>query len=179
MPKTYVATPFQFIVVENDAAVNPTFPLTVIDALNKINSQPVGASLLTAISNAVIAPDPTNNFKVKIIRPAATATIGQPGIEGGSRAVAWNELDGRAGGAGCKAACYWNPNIFNTPNGARPAFIGLAHELIHCYHYTNGLAKSSYAEEEQFTVGLAPHAAVPICENTIRAEHGVPARTTY
>lgn len=178
MAKTLTATRYGFISVFNDDAVNPTFALTVSDALDKIASQPVGRQLLDAISNSPVGADPAGGFKVKILRPdGVKGTIGRPGEEGGSRAVAFNEADGR--GAGTRAACYWNPNIFNTPNGARPAFVGLAHELIHCYHYTNGLAKGSYDEEEKFTVGLAPYALSPITENAIRGEHNVATRTQY
>lgn len=179
MPKGITPTAYAGISVENDDAVNPYFRFTVEEALAQINRKPVGSQLIQAISKAPTTPDATHGFKVKILRPAVVGTIGKPGQEGGSRAVAFNELAGRQGGPGCKAACYWNPNIFNTPNGARPAFIGLAHELIHCYHYTNGLAKSTYDEEEQFTVGLADYADSPITENKIREEHGVVARTQY
>lgn len=178
----YIATPYPHIYIETDPTANPTYSMTVLDALNKIASKPVGRQLLDAITNGLVAPDVTHAFKVKIIRPNTTGTVGSPGVEGGSRAVAWNELSGRVGGAGCKAACYWNCNIFNTPNGARPAYIGLAHELIHCYHYVNGLAKGSYDEEEKFTVGLAPYADAAITENKIRAEQvadKIPQRDRY
>jgi len=42
-----------------------------------------------------------------------------------------------------------------------------------------GVMKQGYDDEEKFTVGLAPYDTAPITENTIRAEHGVPARTAY
>ena len=177
MPKTLTATPYPFISVFNDDAENPTFALTVIDALNKIASSPAGNQLLQGISNSLVGVDPDGGFKVKIVRAEGATTIGRPGEEGGSRAVAFNEQNGRASGS--RAACYWNPNIFVTPNGARPPFIGLAHELIHCYHYTNGLAKASYQDEEKFTVGLDNYAQDPITENRIREQHNVPVRTQY
>jgi hypothetical protein len=179
MAKTLTPTNTNFVMVFNDSTANQTFGLTVVEALTKIGSQPIGAALLQAIANAPVAADPAGNFKVKVIRPDTHATIGQPGMEGGSRAVAFNEADGRQGGAGSRAACYWNPNIYNTPNGSRPAFIGLAHELIHCYHYVNGLAKGSYDDEERFTVGLGPYMLAPITENRIRLEHDVPIRHQY
>lgn len=179
MPLTLSATGVAHIMIANDDAVNPSFRNTVVEALGRIaNGGPIGTALLNAIANAPVAADPAG-FKVKIMRPNVTATIGAPGLEGGSRAVAYNELDGRAGGAGTKAACYWNPNIYNTPGGARPAYIALAHELIHCYHYTNGLAQAGYQQEEEFTVGLGPHIMAAITENRIRLEHNVPIRHVY
>ena len=57
-----------------------------------------------------------------------------------------------------------------------------AHQLFWrqlCYHYTNGLAKGSYDDEEKFTVGLAPYDQSPITENGIRGEHNVATRTQY
>lgn len=187
MPITYSATPYNFIVVANDDVANPTFVATTLAALNTLNSQPIGLALLNAISNGIVAADAVNNFKVKIMRPAIRVTedgrqgviVGQPGMEGGSRAVAFNELDGRFGGGGTKAGCYWNPNIWNTPRGFRPAFIGLAHELIHCYHYVNALAKASYDDEEKFTVGLDPYSTAAITENRVRLDFNIPVRHEY
>lgn len=176
---TLTATGYTFIYVFNDDAKNPYFPLTVKEALNHISSQPVGQQLLTAISNSPVVPD-ASGFKVKIVRPNVAATIGTPGAEGGSRAVAFDEAAAKGGG-GSKAACYWNPNIVATPGGGgtRPAYIGLAHELVHCMHYVLGTAKNSYDDEEKFTVGLAPYDTVAVCENTIRAEHNIALRATY
>jgi hypothetical protein len=178
MAATLSATTFPFISVYNDDAKNPYFALTVQEALAKIDSKPVGRSLLAAIAAAPIAG--TGGFKVKIVRPDVVATIGTPGAEGGSRAVPFNETSARGGG-GCAAACYWNPNIYNTPSpaGQRPAYIGLAHELVHCMHSVMGTMKPGYDEEEKFTVGLAPYAGAAVCENTIRGEHGIAARTSY
>ena len=179
MASTLSATTFPFIHVYNDDTKNPYFALTVQEALAKIDSGPVGRQLLAAISGAAVAPG-TGGFKVKIVRPDVKATIGTPGAEGGSRAVPFNENSARGGG-GCVAACYWNPNIYNTPSpaGKRPAYIGLAHELVHCMHSVMGTMKPGYDEEEQFTVGLAAYSGVAICENTIRGDWGIAARTSY
>jgi hypothetical protein len=180
MPSKLSATTFPFICVYNDDEKNPYFHLTVQDALNKINSQPVGNSLLKTISGAKVVPG-NGGFKIKIVRPDVTATIGKPGAEGGNRALPFNELNARGDGGGCLVACYWNPNIYNTPGaaGARPAFVGLAHELIHCMHALLGTMKVSDDDEEKFTVGLAPYDDAAICENTIRAEHGINTRNAY
>ncbi|MFN3325465.1 MAG: M91 family zinc metallopeptidase [Bryobacteraceae bacterium] len=177
MPKTISTTKFPFIVIDNDDSVNPYFRLTVIEALDKIDSKPVGKALLKAISDSPI--DGSSGFKVKIVRGEGIADITKPGQEGGSRAVPFNEVAARGGG-GSKAACFWNPNIFYNPAaGTRPAYIGLAHELVHCMHSVLGTMKPGYDEEEKFTVGLDPYAGVAICENTIRGEHGLDLRDRY
>lgn len=177
MAKTTTTTKYPFIVVENDGDINPYFALTVIEALGFIGSKPVGKSLLDAISDSAV--DGSAGFKVKIVRGTGVADINKPGEEGGSRAVSFNETAAR-GGAGARAACYWNPNIFYNPAaGPRPPFIGLAHELVHCMHSVMGTMKPTYDSEEQWTVGLAPFADAAICENTIREEHGIVKRTRY
>jgi hypothetical protein len=153
--------------------------MTVQEALTKIAQGGVGAQLMAAISNANTAAD-QDGFKVKICRPNVKGTIGTPGAEGGSRAVPFSEAGARGGG-GSLVACYWNPNIYSTPSpaGQRPAFIGLAHELVHCMHSLDGTMKQGSDDEEKFTVGLAPYANTAICENTIRAENNLALRTSY
>lgn len=181
MPNTDYSTGYPFIVVSTDSAKNPTFHLTVIEALGKIDSKPTGHKLLKAISKSKVSTT-GRTFKVKIVRPDVTGVIGKPGEEGGSKAVAFNSLAAEDGG-GCASACYWNPNIYSVPAtsgaGVRPAFISLAHELIHCMHNAQGTKKHDYMDEENFTVGLDPYADEKICENTIRAEHGVVTRLSY
>ena len=180
MPKTLTATPFAFIFVFNDDEKNPAFPLIVIEALGEINKGVNGQALLQAIAHSLIAASP-DGFKVKIVRPELEkeekrlARPENPGTEGGSRAVAFNEHDAQSG-RGSLAACFWNPCVYNTPLGARPAFIGLAHELVHCLHYLRGTKKAGYDDEERYTVGLPPYNAEPITENTIRDDHHVPRR---
>ena len=84
MAKTTTQTPYPFIIIENDAGLNPYFPSTAVEALAMIAGKPVGKSLLDAISNSAI--DGSAGFKVKLIRGAGTtAQIGKPGEEGGSR----------------------------------------------------------------------------------------------
>ena len=91
MPLTEYSTGYPFIVVSNDGAINPTFHLTVKEALDKINSKPVGHKLLKAISNSKVTTTPARTFKVKIVRPNVTGDISKPGAEGGSRAAAFSE----------------------------------------------------------------------------------------
>lgn len=179
MAANFVDTPYPFIKVYNDDAINPYFPMTVIEALAKINSKPIGAKLLAGLSNSKVAPN-AEGWKVRIQRASASihVVVGNPGAEGGSKAAGSDESLAKSG-AGTRAYCVWNPNIFNTPNGERPAFIGLAHELVHCYHMVNGTMKHGYDNEEQFTVGIGSYEGEEITENAIRAEHNVPTRTQY
>ncbi len=159
--------------IENDGDINPYFPLTAWEALGVIASKPVGRALLDANI------DGSAGFKIKLVRGVGVREIDKPGEEGGSRAVSFNETAARGGG-GAKAERFWNPNIFYNPAaGARPASIGLAHELVHCLHSVTGTMKPGYDQEEQWTVGHAPFADTAICENTIREEHGIDRRTQH
>lgn len=74
-----------------------------------------------------------------------------------------------------------------------PAFIVLAHELIHAWHGVSGTMETEdtqgialpdgrvyeISREEAYTVGLGPYANTRISENAIRAEHQLPRRTRY
>lgn len=74
-----------------------------------------------------------------------------------------------------------------------PAFVVLAHELIHAWHGISGTMETrekqtittsnggtyELAREEAYTVGLGTYANTRISENAIRAEHRLPRRTHY
>jgi hypothetical protein len=152
--------------VDNRAAFVPL----VVKALSDINSTPCGQGLLRGIAAAKVAAS-RNGYRVAIYPPN--------GQKWTNLCKAGNELNGRAGGSGTTAAVVWNPNIISTPQGERKASVGLAHELIHAYHYTNGLAISDYVNEELFTVGLIPYAVSDYTENKIRVEHNLPPRENY
>ena len=59
----------------------------------------------------------------------------------------------------------------------RPAFIGLAHELVHAFRNARGDAVQDTQTEEYLTVGITP--TYTINENKIRSDHGINGRTTY
>jgi len=75
--------------------------------------------------------------------------------------------------------------------GDAPAFVFLAHELIHAYHDLHGDLPKNYDDndndgtgtgkdhEEARTIGLGPYADEEICENAIRKEHQLPRRTLF
>jgi hypothetical protein len=64
-----------------------------------------------------------------------------------------------------------------------PAWISLAHELIHAFHDISGNKYTDRVDgvqrEELYTTGLGPYANTRISEAAIRKEHGFPLRTHY
>ena len=82
----------------------------------------------------------------------------------------------------------WRASPGNPP---RPAFIALAHELVHASHYLQGSCyrgigddlkpdgDSGIMEEEMRTVGFGKYANESPSENAIRVEHGLPRRDSY
>lgn len=172
MPWTFTPSGFAFISVATKDGVDDAaaFVPVVVKALSDINSTPCGQGLLRGIATAKVTAS-GNGYKVVIYPFNAQKWT--------NLCRAGNELNGRAGGSGTTAAVVWNPNVTSTPLGERPAFVGLAHELIHAYHYTNGLAMSDPVKEEEFTVGLIPYATSDYTENKIRVEHNLPPRESY
>ena len=78
--------------------------------------------------------------------------------------------------------------MISTPDGNRPSWVGLAHELIHAYYNLKGKGLGSgklqnvnglVEKEELATVGIGPGPQRSITENKIRDEHGLLPRTTY
>lgn len=83
------------------------------------------------------------------------------------------------GDIGSPSMIRWNPGKYDSPDGHRPPFIGLAHELIHALRSLKG-ATAVYAEaDERAVTGLHPYPAGPITENAIRADHGIAPRSRY
>lgn len=87
-------------------------------------------------------------------------------------------------GLGEASQVFFNPTIKRS-DGPRPAFIGLAHELVHADRNQFGLAIDRQGvngihalKDELETVGLiqGPQQA---SENSIRDEHGIAPRTSY
>jgi Effector protein len=156
------------------------FPAIVKEALNKIASKPVGRSLLEDI--AALANKKKFGYTVAIMRPGGLSIVnnGQgPQWSSGSVAKRSNENDA-CNGAGTVSQLIWNANSLSTPSGARPPFIGLAHELVHCLYALKGEGYIATMEEENRTVGLGELAdARAHTENKIRAEHDIPLREVY
>jgi short subunit dehydrogenase-like uncharacterized protein len=81
---------------------------------------------------------------------------------------------------------FYNPTLTRS-DGARPSFIGLAHELVHAQRNQVGVAVLreggagfGAVRDELETVGLlgGPQQQTTT-ENLIREEHGIPLRLTY
>ena len=91
-------------------------------------------------------------------------------------------------GVGSVTAIKYNPNMIDTPDGSRPAWIALAHELIHAYYNIKGKGLPSgmvmnvngmVEKEEMATVGLGPGPHRSITENLIRTQANLTLRRTY
>jgi hypothetical protein len=169
--------------------------LDVVDAaLRTIGSRPMGRMLLLSIERDGPAPPPSVNGVKVTIRDAARY-YGQGNV---SRRT--NEADGcwqrsqgvSTEGPGTFTRIYWDPNITQTPDGVRPYWVGLAHELIHARRNLLGIGYlDDNRTEELHTVGLSLLGSAggvalndrgrwgPITENDIRAEHGVAPRMRY
>lgn len=172
-------TNFNFIKVRVDAIASPNFVALVNEALQAIYSMPVGQQLINTIINTGSAN--ADGFKVVITRPEMGVWKRDDGFTmfgNGNVATRFNE-DNACNGVGCLSGVFWNANSIETPEGPRPNYIGLAHELIHAMHNLQGQALPDTEDEENFTVGLGKFDAAPITENQIRKEHEVPLRTKY
>ncbi len=116
--------------------------------------------------------------------------------EPGSVTNASNEARASTPNHGSVSAIRWDPVHTSTPDGSRPPFIALAHELIHAWRnlcgnsylsagrgtlaakFTGGGEATKNADEMK-VVGLRGFEQEPITENRIRAEHGLPYRNSY
>ncbi len=182
MVLTVSDTPYADIKIKVDQAVSPMFGALVKDALAKIYSKPNGKILIDRIVNEG-AVNATIQAKVVIMRAASMEYGDIPNKnrrdwKGGSKAVRLSEAKA-SNGTGTGTAVYWNPNTIETPDGARPSFVALAHELCHALHNLNGNAIALLRSEEEWTVGLNAQLANGPNENQIRFEHGVSHRATY
>lgn len=173
------------IIIRTDPAKNPTFPLTVKEQLDLIASKPIGKKLLEKIS---ASKTPAKfGYKVAIMRADNTVDLTGDDAKwnGGNVCIRTSEAEA-CNGTGSTCAVKYNPNVFKTPDGERPPWIGLAHELCHALHNLDGTAIKNVAEEENKTVGLGDYAEgqskddkALITENKIRKEHKLKPRKNY
>ncbi|MCC7267369.1 MAG: hypothetical protein IT546_08515 [Caulobacteraceae bacterium] len=174
-----------------DPSVSVAFSILVVEALRTIYSKPNGKRLLDEFANHSKHAKSYLGNQVVLIQRAYSWIDGHKttGIfsdsskdaskglnwAAGSKCIRVDEAAASAGGTASKIL--WNPNVIATPDGARPAFVGLAHELIHAFRNARGEANSDTQTEEFLTVGITNTYAIN--ENMIRSEHGVPDRTSY
>ena len=199
------------------------FESEVKACLESIEAKPLGKRLLTEISakcqgtsqkrviieytsgNAMAVPmdDPNNAARQEIQLPAnmggqddlvrkliANANITVTGFT--APPPGFNRKDIVAGN-GASAVVTFNPDAKGSDG--RPAYVALAHELVHAHHYLHGscyrgLGNGMYdlldangntgmMEEEMRTVGFGRYASEELCENSIRGENGVALRKSY
>jgi len=162
------------------------FPTLVKKALADIAITAAGRKLLAGISQRVRYQK--FGYTVCIMRANMHYDEGcVTGWLGTNVAKRGNEKDATSGGHSVTAITY-NPNMINTPDGARPPWVGLAHELIHAYYNLKGKGRPSgkiinrngeVEQEEMATVGLGPGPHRSITENLIRQQANLPLRETY
>jgi len=171
------------IIRQRSANESGMFPTLVTEALAIIDSKPVGKKLLSQI--VALKGRAKFGYTVCIMRPANLSLIDTgdgtgPQWSGGSLAVRVSEANASDPTVGTPTAVTWNANVISTPDGSRPSFIALAHELIHALYNLKGEAFADTPMEEYCTVGLPPVANKrEITENKIRKEHNLPRRDAY
>jgi hypothetical protein len=197
-------TKWDGLIIRTRPGDSKAFARQVGDALNEIASKPAGAQLLQEIG----AHQGNDSFGYKVaITPQASekrqTLFRRPRTyTGGNVTKSGSDAKASTPGEGASSAIKWNPQQAVTPDGKRPPFIGLAHELIHAHNNLKGesslISKSSRPdgvaqgttsapvnpkiEDENKVVGLGQYAdaaAYPMTENTIRQEHGLPRRERY
>lgn len=154
-------------------------------ALDKIYSKPVGKSLLDAIA-AEVGKAGRGGYTVTIYpKDSVKETFGPfrwRVYQTGSVTKTGSELNA-TNGTGSISIIRWDPKANATPDGARPPFIALAHELIHCMHNLKGtshlLTIAEKKIDEMMVTGLRGYEQEPISENRIRGEHGIAYRNSY
>jgi len=182
-----------------DFEVPVNFSAVVRRDLGKLISKDRGEALMTMVSNAC----ETQGHEV-VIQYSKSAggnqcapvnvtitndfrrALSEPG------GVNMTELMGnrsllKTNGAGANAVVKYNPD--DVGEATRESFVALAHELVHGYHFVNGLCgrlptggtmgDQGGAEEEMRTVGAGGYEGEEPSENWIREEWGFQPRTSY
>ncbi len=185
-PVVNTTYPHEGIQVVQKEGESPTFPGQVNSALNTIASKPNGNEVLNSLANS----KNVNNwpFATKIV-PATSKMVDTPGgasrreYTAGSVTQSFSDTDASSG-KGAQSAIRWNPQSTLTPDGERPPFVGLGHELVHSMHNANGTTIPSAGDtgkqdDEHQATGIGNYADSRLTENGIREEHGLPRRDTY
>jgi hypothetical protein len=199
---------------------NPTYPGIQTDgddkfakatdeALKKLLTKPIGKDLIELLSKRCqgIGRKPKDG---KVVIIGALGTVAPPDqILAATGAGPKNRLEFdktkrvirlvagspmKFAGAGADAIAGFVPDatkVYTDVIGIEtPAFIALAHELLHAFHYLSGditdiSGKTSdgqdkwYMNEEAKTVGAGKYKDTRMSENTIRKEHGLKLRAFY
>jgi NleD-like pathogen effector protein (putative zinc metallopeptidase) len=176
------------IIRMTNATDSVMFPTLTKDALARIAATPTGLKLLQGIVARL--GKAKFGYTVCIVRAdmkydagCVTKWVGTNVAKRGDEAAATTP------GQGAITAIKFNANMIETPDGKRPSWVGLAHELIHAYYNLKGKGAPAgqtqmnvngmVEKEEMLTVGLGPGPHRGITENMIRGEANLPLRTTY
>jgi hypothetical protein len=198
---------FTGIMIETDWQQAPTDPAARVDffnrtqrALIKISTYPLGADLLNLIRKRHEGIGTSDSGAKRTV----TIRMAKAGAEGADT-QAWEihnrfnvdkEFGGRTikfAGKGSRTIIYYHNNensdeIYTRLAGVTtPAWIALAHELIHALHHLGGNTYGDTVQtpggaakrEEMFTTGLGPYKKNRMSENALRREAGLPERTFY
>lgn len=173
---------YPHIVIKYDPTADPTFALVATEALKIIDSGPIGHRMLSDIEAAPVMSK--DNYKVCIMKFKAKGPGGE--LDGSSKTVTCSHQDStfqdqlnNIPGVGTTSAVKWISSQWVTPDGQRPPFIGLAHELVHAWNNALGTSCNNVSDDEKTVVGLLPTNNNAVTENAIRTEHGLQMRTAY
>ena len=162
----------------------------VQQGLVKIDSEPNGHALISRLGQAGANHNewPTT---VRIV-PAASQPAKKFGGLLPTRNYTGNNqtlparADNASNGEGSWSAVRYNPKKTETPDGERPPWVGLGHELTHAMRNAEGTSVSSSGGgedgrriSEHRATGIGDYSNEPLSENGIRQEHGLPERTNY
>jgi hypothetical protein len=112
-------------------------------------------------------------LEVDLDRPGSRFTMGSGSGNQGMDEVA------RHDSTGCVCIMrFTNAQAVTSKGESAPAFIVLAHELIHSWHDLEGIALIGPAEEE-WTTGIGKYAASNLTENSLRRAFKLPLRERY
>lgn len=179
------------IVIKTRPSDSKAFVQQTKAGLDKIASEPVGARLLDAISSH--EGNSPFGYKVAITPQQSEKTASMfrrtRVYQDGNKTTASSDQRASTPDVGASSSSVkWNPVQSQTPDSKRPAYIGLAHELIHANNNLRGrslhaaagmTSANAKAHDEHLVVGLGQYANAEFTENKIRAEHGLPPRMQY
>jgi hypothetical protein len=150
---------YPHIVIKYDDTVDPTFGLTATDALKVIDAGPIGSRMLADIQNAPI--NVIGGYKVCIMRYKGTGAGGDN--DGSSKTdpcahanSVFQSEDNGVPGVGSASVVRWISTQWSTPDGQRPPYIGLAHELVHAWNNALGTSVYDPSRNEKIVTGCSP-----------------------
>ncbi|MBV4481179.1 M91 family zinc metallopeptidase [Pseudomonas khavaziana] len=198
MGRIDTATSWNGILIRTKDDDSLTFVHAVNRALEVIASRPIGKRLLESITASGGERGAEAKFGYKIcIQPADSTKTSWLFFErrrylGTNVTRAASEENASLLNKGSVSSIKWNPVQVSTPDGDRPPFVGLAHELLHAYRNLYGESKLTHESiagmsraghykqiDEYEVVGIMGYEDLPLTENKIRSEHNIPLRQFY